>query len=331
MSESGVDIRDHRSVTRRSAVPYVVKFLWAPFVDALDVPVLSSLLGPAAGLASAIRKFVLMAAIRAARVLRSDTLPRGLSAGGALLVSTASATQDIVIDAFSRGEPAGGRTGGRDGVLCGGLPRRERSCSSGGSALCGDRLFSALGSTNTAAWTACYIAMAALIFGRRDCEHLLAVEPAESVVVVAAEHAARPCAGQSIQNATFGTALGSFCRLHDPRQGIGRAGVRRVVQARRRLGRRADNAFRSGYRILPHTNWRRSSRASDSERNPARRILPAVWSPRAYPLSVSLWIGGILQTPHDPGLLVTGGGRQGRSHAHLCHYGRELSPAPLAR
>ena len=44
MSESGLDIRTI-GLFAAVGIPYTVKFLWAPFIDALDVPVLSSMLG----------------------------------------------------------------------------------------------------------------------------------------------------------------------------------------------------------------------------------------------------------------------------------------------
>jgi PAT family beta-lactamase induction signal transducer AmpG len=79
-------------------LPYTLKFLWAPLVDALDVPILSRALGRRRGwlvfsqllLAAAI---VFLAFQDPSRVLWPVAL-------GAVLVATASATQDIVIDAF---------------------------------------------------------------------------------------------------------------------------------------------------------------------------------------------------------------------------------------
>src|SRR5215467_12289494 len=44
MKDSGIDIRTI-GLFAAVAVPYNIKFLWAPLVDALDVPVLSRLLG----------------------------------------------------------------------------------------------------------------------------------------------------------------------------------------------------------------------------------------------------------------------------------------------
>src|ERR1700749_3204285 len=44
MSEVGVDLRTI-GLFALAGTPYTIKFLWAPVVDALDVPVLSRLLG----------------------------------------------------------------------------------------------------------------------------------------------------------------------------------------------------------------------------------------------------------------------------------------------
>ena len=79
-------------------LPYTFKFLWAPLVDALDVPVLSRLLGRRRGwlvfsqllLAAAI---VLLGFCDPVNSIRLITL-------GAVMVAVASATQDIVVDAF---------------------------------------------------------------------------------------------------------------------------------------------------------------------------------------------------------------------------------------
>src|ERR1700720_1123691 len=78
--------------------PYTVKFLWAPLIDALDVPVLSRRLGRRRGWLL-LSQFLLIAAI----VFLGATDPAAsplIVAVGALMVATASATQDIVVDAF---------------------------------------------------------------------------------------------------------------------------------------------------------------------------------------------------------------------------------------
>ena len=78
--------------------PYTIKFLWAPVVDALDVPVLSRLLGRRRGWL-VFSQLLLIAAIVFLAFCNPAVSPWQV-AFGALLVATASATQDIVIDAF---------------------------------------------------------------------------------------------------------------------------------------------------------------------------------------------------------------------------------------
>src|SRR6187551_3302123 len=97
MREAGVDLGTIGLFTL-VGTPYTIKFLWAPVVDALDVPVLSALLGRRRGWL-VLSQLLLMAAIV---ILAFCDPSRGplLAILAAILVATASATQDIVIDAF---------------------------------------------------------------------------------------------------------------------------------------------------------------------------------------------------------------------------------------
>jgi PAT family beta-lactamase induction signal transducer AmpG len=97
MAEAGVDIK---AIGLFSLVgtPYTIKFFWAPIVDALNVPVLSSLLGRRRGWL-VFSQLLLMVAIVFLGTLDPVSAPWWVALG-ALLVATASATQDIVIDAF---------------------------------------------------------------------------------------------------------------------------------------------------------------------------------------------------------------------------------------
>ena len=97
MRESGVDLGTI-GLFALVGTPYTVKFLWAPLTDALDVPLLGRWLGRRRGWL-VFTQILLMAAI----VFLGSTDPAAapaLVALGALLVATASATQDIVVDAF---------------------------------------------------------------------------------------------------------------------------------------------------------------------------------------------------------------------------------------
>src|SRR6185503_3719274 len=79
-------------------VPYTIKFLWAPIVDAFQVPVLSRLLGHRRGWLL-FSQVLLIAAILLLAVQDPVKAP-WMVALAAVIVATASATQDIVIDAF---------------------------------------------------------------------------------------------------------------------------------------------------------------------------------------------------------------------------------------
>ena len=97
MRESGVDLGTI-GLFALVGTPYTLKFLWAPITDALDVPLLSRLLGRRRGWL-VFTQLLLMAAIVFLGSCNPATAP-ALVAFGALLVATASATQDIVVDAF---------------------------------------------------------------------------------------------------------------------------------------------------------------------------------------------------------------------------------------
>src|SRR5437868_738984 len=95
MTQSDVDIKTIGLFAAVGA-PYWAKVAWSPAVDALDVPVLSRLLGRRRGWLL-LTQLMLMAAIVLLALCNPSASPL-LVAGAALLVTTASATQDIVID-----------------------------------------------------------------------------------------------------------------------------------------------------------------------------------------------------------------------------------------
>ena len=79
-------------------LPYTFKFAWAPLVDALDVPVLSRRFGRRRGWLL-FSQLLLIGTILLLAV-QDPTRAIALVTLGAVLVAIASATQDIVIDAF---------------------------------------------------------------------------------------------------------------------------------------------------------------------------------------------------------------------------------------
>jgi MFS transporter, PAT family, beta-lactamase induction signal transducer AmpG len=158
MREAGVDL-GIIGLFALVGTPYTVKFLWAPIVDALDVPVLARLLGRRRGWL-VFSQLLLIAAIAFLAFCDPVASPWWVAVG-ALLVATASATQDIVIDAFrieslSESEQAAGMASYvatyRIGMLTSTL-----------WALFLVSGFEGLGFAKNAAWTASYLVMAALV------------------------------------------------------------------------------------------------------------------------------------------------------------------------
>jgi PAT family beta-lactamase induction signal transducer AmpG len=139
--------------------PYSLKFLWAPLVDALDLPMLSRLLGGRRGWLL-LSQLWLMAAIMFLGFCDPAKSP-WLVALGALMVATASATQDIVIDAFRiESLPENEQAAGMASYVA---AYRIGMLASGAGALFLVDGGEGLGLTRHAAWTASYAAMGALV------------------------------------------------------------------------------------------------------------------------------------------------------------------------
>jgi PAT family beta-lactamase induction signal transducer AmpG len=159
MRESGVDLGTI-GLFALVGTPYTVKFLWAPVIDALDVPVLARLLGRRRGWL-VFSQLLLMAAIAVLAFCNPAQAP-GLVALGALLVAAASATQDIVIDAFrietlDESEQAAGMASYVAAYRVGML------ASTVGALYFVTGFESGLGFERQAAWTAAYLVMAGLV------------------------------------------------------------------------------------------------------------------------------------------------------------------------
>jgi PAT family beta-lactamase induction signal transducer AmpG len=185
MREAGVDLGTIGLFTL-VGTPYTVKFLWAPVVDALSVPVLSQLFGRRRGWLL-LSQLMLMAAIVLLAICNPKFSPLVLVAGAALLVATASATQDILIDAFrveslDQSEQAAGMASYVAAYRVGML-------ASTAGALYVVSGWEALGVGKDGAWSLGYAVMAALVtIGMATT--LLATEP-ESSAEAAADQAAR--------------------------------------------------------------------------------------------------------------------------------------------
>jgi PAT family beta-lactamase induction signal transducer AmpG len=158
MREAGVDLGTI-GLFALVGTPYTLKFAWAPIVDALDVPLLSALLGRRRGWL-VFSQLLLIAAVVFLAFCNPAVSP-GAVALGALLVAAASATQDIVIDAFrveslDESEQAAGMASYVAAYRVGMLV-------SGAGALFMVSGFEVWGLDKTNAWAAGYLAMAALV------------------------------------------------------------------------------------------------------------------------------------------------------------------------
>lgn len=202
MREAGVDLGTI-GLFALVGTPYTLKFLWAPVVDALDVPLFSRLLGRRRGWLM-FAQILLMAAILILAASNPKISALYLVAGAALLVALASATQDIVIDAFrveslDTDEQAAGMAAYvaayRVGMLI-----------STAGALYIVSGFELLGTGKHAAWSLGYAVMAAMV-GIGMIATLFAREPARSQAA-AVEKAGH--AGESPVKRVFGAAVAAF-------------------------------------------------------------------------------------------------------------------------
>ncbi|HEY7663856.1 MAG TPA: MFS transporter [Xanthobacteraceae bacterium] len=183
MREAGVDLGTI-GLFALVGTPYTIKFLWAPVVDALDVPLLSSLLGRRRGWL-VLSQLLLIAAI-ALLALCDPLRSPWLVALSALFVATASATQDIVIDAFRiESLPESQQAAGMAAYVA---AYRIGMLASTAGALFLVTGFQGLGFASAAAWSAGYLTMAALVV-IGIAATLLATEPEKSAAAEA-EHSA---------------------------------------------------------------------------------------------------------------------------------------------
>jgi MFS transporter, PAT family, beta-lactamase induction signal transducer AmpG len=201
LREAGVDLRTI-GLFALVGTPYTIKFLWAPVVDALDVPILSPLLGRRRGWLL-LSQLLLAAAIVILGLCDPSSTP-WLVALAAVLVATASATQDIIIDAFrveslSESEQAAGMASYVAAYRIGML-------ASGAGALFLVSGMEGLGFGQHGAWALAYAIMAGLlVIGVATT--LLATEPEKSTTANA-DHALH--AKQNPLRRVAEAAIGAF-------------------------------------------------------------------------------------------------------------------------
>src|SRR5438876_3311168 len=180
MTEAGVNLGTI-GLFALVGTPYTIKFLWAPLIDAVNVPLLARRFGRRRGWLL-LSQFLLMAAIILLGLCNPSVSPF-LVAIGALLVATASATQDIVVDAFrveslDESEQAAGMASYVAAYRIGMLV-------STAGALFIVSGFQGFGLSHNAAWSAGYAVMAVLVL-IGVATTLVAKEPAKSANAAAA-------------------------------------------------------------------------------------------------------------------------------------------------
>jgi MFS transporter, PAT family, beta-lactamase induction signal transducer AmpG len=175
LRQAGVDLSTI-SLFALVNTPYTIKFLWSPVIDAVNVPWLSRLVGRR-------RAWVLLSQVLliSSIALLAETNPAANLwpvAFSALLVTTASATQDVVIDAFrieslQQSEQAAGSAcyvaGYRIGIVV-----------STSGALFLISAFKSLGFVAPDAWRAGYATMGSLVIVG-IVSTLIATEPESSI------------------------------------------------------------------------------------------------------------------------------------------------------
>ena len=284
MTQSGVDIK---TIGLFAAVgtPYTIKFLWAPIVDALDVPLLARLLGRRRGWLL-LSQCLLVVSIVLLGFCDPSAAP-WLVALAALLVATASATQDIVIDAFRvESLPESEQAAGMASYVA--AYRIGMLVSTAGALFLVTR-FEVMGFGKNAAWTAGYIAMAGfVVIGMVTT--LIATEPAKSDLAQA-DHAAH--ARENVVTRVARTAYTAFTEFLSRDAAV--AVLIFVV-----LFKFTDAL--AGAMTAPFVikiGFSRDEYAAVVKGVGLAATLLGGFAggfvARAYPLSTSLWIGGVLQ------------------------------------
>jgi PAT family beta-lactamase induction signal transducer AmpG len=281
MREAGVDLGTI-GLFALVGTPYTAKFLWAPLVDALDVPLLSHWLGRRRGWL-VFSQILLMAAIVFLGFCDPAAAP-WLVAIGALLVATASATQDIVIDAFrveslDESEQAAGMASYVAAYRIGMLV-------STAGALFLVSGFESFGLGRHAAWSAGYAVMAMLVLIGMATT-LIATEPEKSVKAQAAH------AGEKPLKRVVEAAVGAFSDFLSREFAL-------VALAFVILFKFTDAL--AGAMTAPFVidlGFTRNEYAAIIKGVGLAATLVGGFAggfvARAYPLAASLWIGGLLQ------------------------------------
>jgi len=266
--------------------PYTIKFLWAPVIDALDVPVLCARFGRRRGwlLSSQLALIVSIVLLGFCDPARA---PWYVVFTAAVFVAVASATQDILIDAFRiESLPENEQAAGMASYVA---AYRIGMLVSTAGALFLVSGFESIGFDKGAAWTAGYLAMAALVV-MGIATALLATEPEKSGLAEA-DHVAHRRENPLLRVAT--AAYASLAEFMTRDMAI-------IVLAFVVLYKFCD-AF-AGAMTAPFVidlGFSRNDYAAIVKGVGLAATLIGGFGggalARAYPLATSLWIGAILQ------------------------------------
>ena len=158
LTQSGIDLKTI-GLFSLVGLPYTFKFFWAPLVDALNVPILTKLLGRRRSWL-VLSQLLLIAAIIVLGYSDPKTSIFYVTVA-AIMVAAASATQDIVIDAFRvESLPQEEQAAGIASYI---LAYRVALLLSGAGALLLVAYLEATGVSQLTAWKISYIAAAACV------------------------------------------------------------------------------------------------------------------------------------------------------------------------
>jgi PAT family beta-lactamase induction signal transducer AmpG len=196
MREAGVDLGTI-GLFALIGTPYTLKFLWAPLVDALHVPLFTQAFGRRRGWL-VFSQLLLIVSIVLLALTDPGRSPFAVALA-ALLVATASSTQDIVVDAFRvESLPETEQAAGMAGYVA---AYRIGMLVSTAGALFVVSGFESAGLIRTSAWMWGYVVMAALVV-IGTITALAATEPSQSKAAEAAT--ARETAFARVLHAAYG-------------------------------------------------------------------------------------------------------------------------------
>src|SRR4051812_19741389 len=180
MRESGVDLKTI-GLFALVGTPYTLKFLWAPLVDAMHVPLFTRAFGRRRGWLVCSQLLLIVAILLLA--LTDPARSPAFVALGALLVATMSSTQDIVVDAFRvESLPEAEQAAGMASYV---FAYRMGLLVSTAGALFLVSAFESTGILRSSAWMWGYVTMAAMVL-IGTVTALAATEPEQSARAAAA-------------------------------------------------------------------------------------------------------------------------------------------------